>query len=386
MEKKLKIARIVTVPEGFGHFIPFLKLLSEKKIDFDLISSANEKLQAIESKTNKKIKILTIKREISILDDFKSLILLSLKFINEGYTIVHSSTPKAGLITALAAFITRRKIRIHTFTGQRWATTTGFMRALLKFLDRVIIQLNTKCYADSPSQINFLIEEGVAKAGEVECINLGSYGGIDISRFNKDLYPQAKHDLCHKLSLNADTILLLFVGRVTKDKGVSELVDAFKLVEKVHDDVHLIIVGPYEENLDKLSESTHKEIHSNKKIHYLGFQTNPELYFSAADIFCLPSYREGFGTVVLEAAACGLCTVGTRIPGLIDSIEDEKTGLLVAKESVDELASAIMRLAKDQDLRRRLGEAARNRARKEFDSKLLAQKQWEEYQKLLSQK
>lgn len=385
MKKKLKIARIVTVPEGFGHFIPFLKLLQEKNIDYDLISSANEKVKTVEDKIGKKIQILTIKREISLIEDFKSLILLSIKFIKEDYTIVHSSTPKAGLITALAGLLTMRKIRIHTFTGQRWATVKGAMRILLKFLDKLIIKMNTKCYADSPSQIQFLINEGVAKKGEIACINKGSYGGIDTVRFNRENFPLAKGQLCQELQLDTNTILLLFVGRVTRDKGVVELVEALKKIDINKTKIHLILIGPYEEKLDRLPESTLSEIRTNKNIHHLGFKPNPEFYFAAADIFCLPSYREGFGTVVLEAASSGLCTIGTKIPGLIDSIDDGKTGLLVEKQNAEELSKAIIKLAQDNEFRKELGENAKKRARQEFDSKLLARLQWEEYQELLNQ-
>lgn len=381
--KKIKIARIVTIAEAFVHILPFIKLLKEKNISLDLIASRTKYTETLKSETGIDLSELTIQREIAPFQDLVSLIKLALKFLIAGYDVVHSSTPKAGLLTAIAGFITFRKVRIHTFTGQRWATLSGFKRKLLMKLDRLIIILSTQCYADSPSQIDFLIASGVAKEGEVKCINLGSYGGIDINRFNREKFQSAHLELTEKLTISSDSIIILFVGRVTREKGIVELVEAFKLAKRNEQKLQLVIVGPFESRLDVLPEEILFEIKENPSIHHLGFQTNPEFYFAGADIFCLPSYREGFGTVVLEAASSGLCAIGTKIPGLVDSIVDGVTGVLVQKHDVSELSAAILTLSKDKELRSKLSLQAMLRARTEFNSNLLAELQWLEYERLL---
>lgn len=381
--RQIKIARIVTISEAFVHILPFINLLKDKKVQIDLIASKTKYTETLKLKTGIELSELTIQREISPLQDFISLLKLSFKFLVVDYDIVHSSTPKAGLVTALAGFFTFRKVRIHTFTGQRWATLTGFKRKLLMKIDRLIIKLNTQCYADSPSQIDFLVSSGVAKVGEVKCINLGSYGGIDVNRFDRSQYPEAQKELKQELTLSSDSVILLYVGRVTRDKGIGELVSAFKIAKEKNSNIELVIVGPYEASLDILPREILEEIQSNKSIHQLGFRTNPEYYFAAADIFCLPSYREGFGTVILEAAASGVCAIGTKIPGLVDSIADGETGILVEKNNIIDLSNAILKLALDGALRAKLATNAKERARTQFDSKLLAELQWQEYERLL---
>lgn len=384
---KIKIARIVTIPEAFVHIRAFLKYLKNKpNVELKLVSSDGKYRTVLNETVGIDISPLYISRDISLLNDVKSLCKIFIFFVKNNFTIVHSSTPKAGLITALAGALFPNMIRIHTFTGQRWVTLSGFKRSLLKILDRLIIKLNTQCYADSPSQIEYLISEGVAKSGEVKCINLGSYGGIDINRFDNTKYPDARLNLIDELQIDNQAILILYVGRLTRDKGIEELVDAFQEACLELKNLELILVGPYEAHLDAISETSLKKIKNDKKIHQLGFKTNPEFYFSAADIFCLPSYREGFGTVVLEAAACSLLTIGTKIPGLVDSIVDKETGILVEKKSVSELRDAIIKLALDKDLRKELSLNARERARKEFDSDYMAKLQWEEYERLLKKR
>jgi glycosyltransferase involved in cell wall biosynthesis len=254
---------------------------------------------------------------------------------------------------------------------------------LLKIFDKLIIKLNHQCYADSASQINFLIDEKVAKPGEVKCLNLGSYGGIDIKRFNNDLYPNARKKVLDEISCTENDFLFLYVGRLTRDKGVEELVRAFEKVSALKNNAKLILVGPYEEKLDALSSETIQKIRSIKNIFEMGFRPNPEEFFSAADTFCLPSYREGFGTVVLEAAACGVMTIGSRIPGLVDSIVDNVTGVLVELKNESELENAMIKVLEDSQFRLQLSQNAKRRAQKEFDCELLAQIQWDEYIRLL---
>ncbi|MFA6238887.1 MAG: glycosyltransferase family 4 protein [Bacteriovorax sp.] len=381
--KKIKIARVVTVPIAFVHIKAFLKFLKTKEVEVVLVSSEGSYRDVIKNETGLDIVPIEISREINLLKDLKSLWNLIKFFRQNKFDIIHSSTPKAGLLVAIAGIFSPDTIRIHTFTGQRWATVRGGFRRLLKFLDKLVIFLNKQCYADSPSQIEFLKMEGVAKGNQVQCLHKGSYGGIDCERFNNEKYPSAREQILSELKISTDSILVLFIGRVTRDKGVEELVKAHILARELNKDIHLIIVGPFEAELDSISSEILGIIQTDSSIHFLGFRPDPEKFFSGCNMFCLPSYREGFGTVVLEAAACGLPSIGTRIPGLVDSIAEGLTGLLVELKNIEELKKAILTLAADKGKRELLGKNAKVRARADFDSVYLANLQWQEYLRLL---
>ncbi|MBY0553596.1 glycosyltransferase [bacterium] len=381
----IKIVRVVTVPEAFVHFKPFLKLVKQKSVQISLVSSPGSYEKVLQQELQLGITPIEISREIKPVKDLQSLISLIQFFRKNKFDIIHSSTPKAGLLSALAGLFVPNSIRLHTFTGQRWANMKGPMRCLLMLLDKLVIKLNTQCYADSPSQISFLVKEGVARGGELKCLLNGSYGGVDCDRFNNDKYPAARAELLNELRLGPDSVILLYVGQLSHDKGIDELVTAFKMAQKEQENIKLVLIGVHREGVDQLKDETLVEIKSNTSIFSLGYKTQPEKYFSGADIFCLPSHREGFGTVVLEAAACELPTIGTNITGLKDAILDSETGILVECENVNSLSSAITALANSPQKRKMLGANAKNRARRDFDAKLLAEAQWQEYEKLIKE-
>lgn len=381
--KDIKIARVATVPEAFVHIKPFIQLLKKKNVLVTLISSAGPYEKVLQDELQLCITPIEINREIRPIKDLKSLVSLIYFFRKNKFDIIHSSTPKAGLLTAIAGIFSPSSIRIHTFTGQRWAKSKGFMRHLLKFLDKLIIILNTQCYADSFSQIEYLKSEGVTNNREVKCLHKGSFGGIDCDRFNNEKFPHARQEIIDELGLDSDSVIVLYVGRLTKDKGVDDLVEAFISLQKLNIKIKLILIGSYEMHLDSLKIETLNEIENNTDIFNLGFKDHPEKYFSSADIFCIPSYREGFGTVVLEAAACGLASIGTKIPGLIDAIVDNETGILVEPHDTVKLSEAILDLVKDEKKRKKMGEKAKKRAITDFDAKLISELQWQEYQILL---
>jgi glycosyltransferase involved in cell wall biosynthesis len=381
--KKLKIARIVTVPIAFVHIKAFLRFLKSQDVEVVLVSSKGKYEEVIKDELDMQITPIEISREISLLNDIKSLWALILFFRKNKFDIIHSSTPKAGLLVAIAGVFSPGSIRIHTFTGQRWATLNGFFRSLLKFLDKIIINFNTQCYADSPSQIKFLKDEGVVNSEQVKCLHKGSYGGIDCQRFDNNRLPNARQDIINELQVEEDSVLLLFVGRVTRDKGIEELVKAFIQAHELNDKLKLIIIGPFEPELDRISPEILEIISKTPSIFQLGFRSDPEKYFSGSDVFCLPSYREGFGTVVLEAAACELLTIGTKIPGLVDAIVDGETGVLVELKNIVQLKESILELSSNKQKRKMLSANAKKRARADFDSNFLARVQWEEYMRLL---
>lgn len=323
----------------------------------------NTKASPISSDLLEKVEWVDIEiaRSIDIVKDVSALWKLFLRFRQDRFDIVHSVTPKAGLLGMLAAMLARTPIRIHTFTGQVWATKRGYMRLLLRCLDRVLARCATALLVDSHSQLVFLASEKVAKSDRMHVLGSGSISGVDTAKFKPDAI--ARKVVRSQHSIPSDTLLLLYIGRMHPEKGVIELVQAFLILSKTHPEVHFMLVGPDEGVLHKVLNIV-ENLHS--RIHIVGLTTVPEKYMAAADIFCLASYREGFGLSLIEAAATGLPCVASRIYGVIDAVVDGVSGLLVNVKDVKALVIAFETLAEQPLLRKQMGANARTRAEKEF--------------------
>jgi glycosyltransferase involved in cell wall biosynthesis len=321
-----------------------------------------------------------IPREISPLADLAALFRLFGILRRGRYSAVHSLSPKAGLLTAIAAFAARVPVRIHTFTGQVWATRAGASRAALKTLDRVIVKLDTHLLADSASQLEFLRSERVLGPGEGGVIGKGSVAGVDCERFRPD--DAARASVRAELHIPAAGLVFLFVGRLTRDKGVLDLARAFARAAAARDDLYLVFVGPDEQSLS--AEILAVAGVDAARVRFAGYSVEPERYMAAADVCCLPSYREGFGAVAIEAAAVGLPAIGSRIYGIVDAIEDGRTGLLVEPRDPVALAQAMLRLASDATLRAHFANAARDRALAVFPREVLTAAMLDFYRYALS--
>ena len=304
------------------------------------------------------VRHVAIPRQIAPGSDLAALAALRRTFAAERFDIVHSLTPKAGLLSALAGASVRVPVRIHTFTGQVWATRTGAGRALLKGADRVTASLDTHLLADSASQRDFLVSEGVMPAAKIRVLGHGSVNGVDARRFRPDA--QARERVRAEAGIPPDAMLFLYLGRFSRDKGLLDLARAFARETQAW----LLLVGPDEDGLAPALRAAVGP--SASRLRMLGATDCPEDFMACADAFVLPSYREGFGSVILEAAAAGLPAIGTRIYGITDALVDNETGLLVAPRDVEALASAMRQLGGDPARRRALGEAARARALRDF--------------------
>lgn len=381
MNKKLKLARIVTTPFTFSTLLcDQIAQIRDAGIDVTLVSSDEAALSSLALNIGVKHHAVDMVRQPAILKDLNSLLMLYRLFRRERFDIIHSSTPKAGLLTAVAGRAAMAPIRLHTFTGQRWATLSGLPRLILRAFDRLIGALCTQIYADSASQKQFLIDSGIVNSKKIRVLGSGSISGVNLNRFSPEKWGGAQRfQTRSNLGIPPESIVITFVGRVTKDKGISELVDAFVSLMESNSNLYLVIVGPTESNLDPIPPRTSRLIETNNQILVTGFCDTPEQYLGAADIFCLPSYREGFGTVIVEAGAMKLPAVATSITGLVDAIVDEKTGFLVPVKNVDLLSASLNTLIKQPSLRQKLGLAARERASKEFEDKYVNQLLIDEY-------
>jgi glycosyltransferase involved in cell wall biosynthesis len=331
--------------------------------DVTIISNISDQDDVLDNISTKVTIInLPIERNIMIVSDLRAFFLLISIFRKNAYSLVHSISPKAGLLCAIAAYIVRVPNRIHTFTGQVWATKNGVSRLFLKLLDKLIVLTNTQILIDSHSQQKFLIKECVVSQANSIVLGAGSISGVDISRFTPSL--STKKSIRKQLNIDLNDIVLLFVGRLKKEKGVIKLANAFSSVSKIHRNVTLVIVGADEEDLKvKIIKILNTSIDS---VRLIGFTKKPEDYMKASDILILPSYREGFGNVVIEAASSGIPSIVSNIYGLNDAIIDGDTGLLTSTNSTKSLEDAMNKLIKEERLRIHMGSKARIRAIESF--------------------
>jgi len=358
-----KIAIVVSTPMVARVFLAHQINSLVELYDVTIITNLNGNhfmLDNISSKVN--VINLPIERNISLFADLKALFLLVSMFYKNRFSLVHSVSPKAGLLCAIAAWIARVPSRLHTFTGQVWMTKKGVRRWFLKLLDKTIVALNSNILVDSFSQQDFLIKEGVLANDTSIVLGSGSISGVDIKRFQ----PSQKYRnlVRSQLNISNSCLVFLFVGRLKKEKGVFELVEAFKNISINYNNVVLLVIGPDEEGL-------RQELIDNlgvkkKFVRFIDFTKTPEQYMAASDIFVLPSYREGFGSVVIEAASCGLPSIGSNIYGLSDAIKVEETGLLVPVRSSKLLESAMLRLINNNEFRNKMGLNARKRIIQHF--------------------
>ncbi len=298
---------------------------------------------------------VTIPRGISLVSDVKAFFTLLKIFRRERFDIVHSIMPKSGLLAMTAAFFARVPTRVHTFTGQVWKNLTGFKRLLLKTMDRVLVASATHILVDSPSQREFLIAEGIVGRDRSAVIGNGSMCGVDPGRFHFD--EGARRSFREAHGIGPDEIVFFFLGRMNRDKGILDLARAFAGVCASFGEVRLVLAGPDEENMkEKVLEICSR---CSDKVHVTGPSDAPERLMSAADVLCLPSYREGFGLVIIEAGALGIPSIGSRIYGVTDAIEEGVTGLFFEPGSHHDLMLKMIRFVEDPSLARRMGERAR---------------------------
>ncbi len=383
MKKKLKIARIATVPLFLDALLrQQLIHLLEKDYQVFAISSAQGDWSRLKAVKNLNCIELNIARTPSIIDDIKSLIKLIQLFKREQFDIIHSTTPKAGLLCAIAAKFSGIPIRLHTFTGQPWATKRGFARWLLRSFDKVIVLLNSQCYADSKSQRAYLINEGVGNQSSIQVLGEGSIAGVDLHRFNSCRWSlEDKNGIRSELGLTENNFVIAFVGRLAREKGIIELISAFKALRAKYNDLHLLLIGPVDEHEIQQYLSSWCVLPG---VHYVGHTATPERYLAITNLLCLPSYREGFGTVVIEAAAMAIPTVGSKVTGLIDAIEDKKTGILVEAKDVESLQNSLEILITDLDFCKKLGDDAFQRCNLLYNSIKVNNLIVNEYENLVS--
>ena len=376
-EERRKVCFVTSTAMTINAFLqePIRMLAKSNEVYVATNLAAGDSIPVI--KDPKKIISIPLKRKISLVADLMALFDLFRLFRKHQFDIVHSMTPKAGLLVMVASLFARVPVRVHTFTGQVWCTKKGFSRFFLKQLDKVTALFATHLLVDSPTQHDFLLAEGVINNKKASVLGIGSVSGVDLNKFKPNL--AVRNKLRSELNFSEDDVVILFLGRLAADKGMLDLVLAFAKTHANRPFVRLLIVGPDEENL--LADLQRVATNCIDSIHHVGFTDAPQHYMAASDLLCLPSYREGFGGVVIEAAAVGIPAVGSRIYGLMDAISENKSGLLFEAKDVSALSDCLMQLVDNKQLRLRLGQNAKQRAESYFSSKVLV-KAWIDYYRM----
>ncbi|MEO8101644.1 MAG: glycosyltransferase [Betaproteobacteria bacterium] len=305
---------------------------------------------------------IDLNRKISVFADLRALWQLCRLFRARKPDIVHSIMPKAGLISALAGFICRVPIRVHTFTGQIWTNRRPVARLVLYLLDRTINALNTVCLTDSPSQSQLLYRHGFSSHGlPLPVLGQGSLSGVDFSRFDQSGQDARRKQLRTDLGIGEQDFVFAFVARKSREKGAIDMIRAFSQVTAAHEVARLLFVGP-DESSGELAAMRKDTPALFKNVDDIGQVPDHERYLAISQVLCLPSYREGFGSIVIDAAATGVPVIGSDIAGLVDSIENGKTGLLIPPGNIGKLVQAMLSMLENPQDCRQMGFAARHRA------------------------
>ncbi|SDH61115.1 Glycosyltransferase involved in cell wall bisynthesis [Flavobacterium omnivorum] len=370
-----KLIRTSTIAMSLDYLLKGQLAFLKQQYEVLAVSGTDKHLEAVAAREQVSIHSIPMQRSISPLKDLKSLWQLYWLFKKEKPLIVHSITPKAGLLTMLAGYFAKVPVRIHTFTGLIFPTKKGFLQQLLIGMDRLLCSCATHIYPEGQGVKKDLISYRITSK-PLRVLANGNVNGIDTHFFSKEMLPlQEQESLQHELGITDNDFVFVFVGRLVADKGINELVSAFKklknedskgenheskgehqnenlLYEAVNSkfkiqNSKLLLVGPLESELDPLEQETLKEIASNTHIISVGFQKDVRPYLGIGDCLVFPSYREGFPNVVLQAGAMGLPSIVTNINGSNEIIIDGQNGVIVPVKSTNALQEEMMKMMCD---------------------------------------
>lgn len=317
---------VTTVSETLDTILSKQPNYLNKYFNVHLAASAGDRIASVESKENLKVNIIPMVRGINPLYDLYSIYQMIKLLRRIKPDIIHSYTPKAGLISILASWICRVPVRIHTFTGLIFPTSIGNKRKLLMTIDRLICRCATVIIPEGSGVKNDLLSHNITRK-KLNVIGFGNIAGVDSTYFNRSRCIETKGviQLRNTLALNFKAFTFCYIGRLNKDKGLHELVEAFSLLP---DNAHLLVLGDVDRTAP-LNESVLKKLVQHPRIHLLGFQKDIRPSLVLSNILVLPSYREGFPNVLLQAGAMSLPAIATDINGCNEIIESNFNGWLV---------------------------------------------------------
>ena len=377
MPNKRKIIRVTTVPTSLETFCKDQLRELNTRYEVVAISSPLPELDVVAKREGVRTIAVKMERHISPWRDLKALFQLCRVFAKERPWMVHSMTPKAGLLCMMAAWITRVPKRVHTFTGLVWPTATGLSRKILKTTDRILCACATHIIPEGNGVKQDLIN-GKITCKSMQVLANGNVRGIDLGHYDRT--PQVME--CVKSIRQDNVTTFVFVGRVVRDKGIHELVEAFERLNNEHQDTRLILVGRPEPHLDPLNAATQQIIESNKAIEAVGEQNDVRPWLAASDVLVFPSYREGFPNVVIEAGAMGLPSIVSNINGCNEIIIPNENGVIIPPRDANAIYEAMLEMHKNEARRKEMAANSRQSVASRFDCKIVRKALYEFYASL----
>lgn len=379
----MKVVHIVTVPESLFFLRGQGEYFGEHGVEIVAISSPDAALDSFGDREGIRTIGIPLARKISPLADLASIWKLLRVLRKERPDIVHAHTPKGGLLGTIASRLARVPVTIYHIRGLPYMVLSGMQRRLLMTTEWVSCKLANQVFSVSHSIADVAVADRLVPPEKIKVLLKGSGNGVDTrERFNPANTPaEDRLSIRTAYGIPDDAVVCLFVGRITADKGVRELAEAWQKVAERHPDAYLLVLGAQDARLPLDSKSM-RILEALPSVILAGKQSNTNVYYAASNMVILPTYREGFPNVLLEAAAMGKAAIATDVPGCIDAIEDGVTGDLVPVKDADALADAIAALIADPERRKYYGAAARKRVVEYFDSRLIWEAMLAEYTRL----
>ncbi len=376
----IKIIRSSTIPKSLATFCAGVLSELSKRYEVIGLSSPGEDLEIIAKQEGIRTIAVPMKRQISLFNDLVSLMRLIRVFREEKPRMVHSMTPKAGLLCMVAAWLTKVPVRVHTFTGLVFPTSKGLKRRILMATDKLTCACATHVIPEGEGVKEDLIKNKITQK-PLHVLGYGNVRGVNMDYYDRTPEVEEKAKVLRDPSL----ISFLFVGRIVRDKGINELINAFKMVKQSHSEIRLFLVGEYENNLDPIDREVYETITTSKDIIAVGRKNGTDLlaYYAASDCFVFPSYREGFPNTVLEAGALQLPCIVTNINGSREIIKDGFNGLIVPPRDARALCDAMVRIIENPAERKSMASEARQHIASHFEQGFVRQCLYDFYEKVL---
>lgn len=336
----------------------------QREMDVIIVAKDTGNLKQLAESEGVQYRDIEMHREISVINDLKSLYRLIKLFRKERPDIIHANTPKGALLGLLAARLSGVKKRIYNVNGLRFETAKGNFRRLLILMEKIACACATKVIPQSNGVANILLKERITRKPLKVILN-GSGNGVDVNHFDPNL--SEIKETAKRIRNDFKGVVFVFIGRLVGDKGVNELVEAFDRLSEKYPDVRLDLVGEREDQLDPIKDNTMSLINQNDRIIEYGNQNDVRPFLSASDIFVLPSYREGFPNVVLEASAMGLPVIVSDVNGASDAIENGINGIIIPKGDSEALYKAMRMLYLDINKRTKMASYARDMVIEKFN-------------------
>jgi glycosyltransferase involved in cell wall biosynthesis len=383
MKSSLKLIRITTVPIS-------LKVLLRKQLKFMTdhyevigVSSPGKELEEVAIHEGVRTAAVSMTRSITPIKDLKALWNLYRFFKKENPSVVHTHTPKAGLLGMMAARLAGVPVRLHTVAGMPLMESSGKKRKVLEMAEKMTYRCATKVYPNSRNLAEFILQNKFCSSEKIKVLGNGSSNGIDMDYFRENQALQADAlDLREKAGINESDFVFVFIGRLVRDKGIEELVDAFNVLHQKYNNIKLLLVGPFEPELDPISTRTQNIIEKDNNIIHFGFQHDVRPYYMISNALAFPSYREGFPNVPMQAGCFGLPSVVTDINGCNEIVEHEKNGLIIPVKDSNALREAMERLLIDKALFLSLQQNSRKMIESRYEQKYFWNLLLEEYKSL----